>query len=184
MSCRFPKDRNTPCFRDTLALLGLDSTCRFGLCVGMELTVRAARLEDLEAMVELLGRLFGQEAEFHANPERQRAALRSILALPDHGSLLVAQWLPEIVGMVSLHYTISTAEGGTAAWLEDMVVDPRFRGRGVGSRLVEAAFATCRTKGVRRVTLLTDKVNASAQRFYRRHGFAESPMLPMRCRLD
>lgn len=38
-------------------------------------------------------------------------------------------------------------------------------------------------EGCRRITLLTDKANESAQRFYKKHGFAPSTMIPMRISL-
>lgn len=148
----------------------------------MQLTVRAACLDDLDAMVGLLQLLFTQEADFEPHPERQRVALRAILAAPEFGTLLVAQVEAEVVGMVSLLYTVSTAEGGVAAWLEDMVVQPRWRGAQIGSRLLDAAVEICRSKAIHRLTLLTDTCNESAQRFYRRHGFAASEMVPFRRR--
>lgn len=148
----------------------------------MQLTVRAACLDDLDAMVGLLQLLFAQEADFEPNPERQRVALRAILAAPELGTLLVAEVQTEVIGMVNLLYTISTAEGGVAAWMEDMVVHPRFRGVKIGSRLLDAAVEICRSKAIQRLTLLTDQSNESAQRFYRRHGFATSEMVPFRRR--
>jgi GNAT superfamily N-acetyltransferase len=146
----------------------------------MQPTVRSALPTDLDAMVDLLGLLFAQEADFTPNPELQRAALSRILASPELGCLLVALVQGEAIGMASLLYTISTAEGGAAAWLEDMVVHPDFRNMGVGSRLLKEATRTCREKGIRRITLLTDKSNDSAKRFYAHHGFSESAMVPFR----
>lgn len=146
----------------------------------MQPNVRAACPNDLDTMVDLLGLLFAQEADFEPNREHQRRALSSILSSPELGSLLVALVQGEVVGMVSLLYTISTAEGGTAAWLEDMVVLPEFRNSGAGSRLLEEAQRICHEKGIRRITLLTDKNNHSAKRFYTRHGFCESAMVPFR----
>ncbi|HYQ38837.1 MAG TPA: GNAT family N-acetyltransferase, partial [Pseudomonas sp.] len=37
-----------------------------------------------------------------------------------------------------------------------------------------------REVGCQRITLLTDADNAAAQRFYARHGFGPSPMIPLR----
>lgn len=150
--------------------------------MAMPPVVRSACPNDLDAMVELLGLLFAQEADFAPNRGLQRSALSSILSSPGLGTLLVALVDGEVVGMVSLLYTISTAEGGAAAWLEDMVVLPELRNSGVGSRLIEEATRVCHEKGIRRITLLTDKNNHSAQRFYMRHGFYESAMVPFRCR--
>jgi len=74
----------------------------------------------------------------------------------------------------------STALGGRVALLEDMVVRPDARGRGAGSLLLRAAVEFARAAGCLRITLLTDADNAAAQRFYARHGFGQSAMIPMR----
>jgi ribosomal protein S18 acetylase RimI-like enzyme len=86
--------------------------------------------------------------------------------------------------MVNLLVTVSTAEGGPAAWLEDMVVSPARRGEGIGKELLEAATEFASLRGATRITLLTDRGNEAAQRFYRRHGFRESAMVPMRRSLE
>lgn len=66
------------------------------------------------------------------------------------------------------------------AILEDMIVRPGHRGRGAGSKLLRAAIEFTRSLGCRRLTLLTDGANASAQKFYIRHGFSPSKMVPYR----
>ena len=85
--------------------------------------------------------------------------------------------------MVSTLYTISTAEGGMAAWLEDLVVLPEYRGRGVGSALLGHAITCAREAGVLRMTLLSDEDNALAHAVYASEGFQFSGMRPMRLKL-
>ena len=86
--------------------------------------------------------------------------------------------------MVNLLYTVSTALGDRVALLEDMVVSPNVRGSGVGSRLMEHAIQFARLNGCKRITVLTDRENESAQRFYQKHGFGFSAMMPMRLSLS
>ncbi len=148
------------------------------------MNVSPASEDDLPALCELLGILFAQEAEFRPDPERQSAGLRSMLGRPEVGQVLVLRDGPTVVGMVAVLFLPSTALGGRVAILEDMVVRPSARGRGVGSRLLHAAVEFARSAGCRRVTLLTDSDNAAAQRFYGRHGFGPSCMIPMRRILD
>lgn len=147
-----------------------------------EISIRSATAADLPALCRLLAALFAQEAEFRPDAARQRAGLEAILADPEAGRILVAdaEAGDGPVGMAALLYTVSTALGGRVALLEDMVVAPRARGAGVGGALVEAALRRARADGALRVTLLTDGDNAAAQRFYRRHGFVRSTMVPFR----
>ncbi|HTS87283.1 MAG TPA: GNAT family N-acetyltransferase [Gemmatimonadales bacterium] len=136
--------------------------------------------EDVEACVELLSILFAQEAEFEADPARHRAGLRALLARPDTALLYCAREGRTIIGMVSLLLTVSTALGEPVAWLEDLVVAPTARGRGVGTALLEFAIAEARRRGLKRVTLLTDPHNRGAQELYQRFGFTRSEMVVYR----
>lgn len=142
--------------------------------------VREARDGDVAAMVELLGYLFKQEADFVPGPTKQQRALELLLAQPTLGRLFVLTRGQKILGMVSLLFTISTAEGGKAAWLEDLIVRPDQRGKGLGTRLLRAAIEWARREGLSRITLLTDGDNVRARRLYARHGFSVSAMQPLR----
>jgi GNAT superfamily N-acetyltransferase len=149
------------------------------------MTIRTAPAaeKDLAQMVQLLGKLFAQEAEFSADPTKQEAALRMILADPKAGRLYVAKDGAKVVAMASLLFTVSTAEGGRAALFEDLVVHEDYRNRGIGAQLLQYVIDQARAEGVLRLTLLTDMQNEQAQALYRRLGFAGSPMKPMRLRI-
>lgn len=135
---------------------------------------------DIPALCALLAALFTQEAEFAPDRDAQIRGLHAILADDARGTVLVARDEHEVLGMVTLLWTVSTALGASVALLEDMVVAPGARGRGVGSELLDAALRCARDRGCRRITLLTDTDNDRAQAFYRRHGFVASSMLPFR----
>jgi GNAT superfamily N-acetyltransferase len=142
--------------------------------------IEPAHEADLPALCGLLGTLFAQEEEFNPDPEAQSRGLAWILSNPQTGTILVAREQGTVVGMVNILYTVSTALGEEVALLEDMVVVPSMRGRGLGSALLTHALAHCEEYGCKRITLLTDGGNKAAQRFYARHGFVPSGMVPMR----
>ena len=142
-----------------------------------------ARKEDLDQLVTLLGVLFSQEAELSPDPRKQRRALEALLGDPARATIYVVREAGRVIAMAALHYGISTAEGGKAAWLEDMCVLPEARGRGVGPALLEYLLDDARRRQVLRVTLLTDGNNHRAQTLYRRLGFTASSMLAMRLHL-
>lgn len=143
-----------------------------------------ARSEDIPALCELLNVLFDQESEFTPDAAAQATGLALILEAPEKGVILVAREADRIIGMINLLYTISTALGSRVAIVEDMVVRPECRGAGCGSVLLSRAIEIAREAGCRRITLLTDQDNISAQRFYKRHGFTQSAMTPFRLLLD
>ena len=143
-------------------------------------TIERATLDDVPQLVDLITLLFTHEADFTPDRDKQERGLRLIIESAHVGVILAAHEGCEIVGMVSLLFTISTAEGGPVCWLEDMVVRPDWRGSGLGSRLLQHAIDWARSQGFSRITLLTDKVNSGAIRFYGRHGFVESAMTALR----
>jgi len=148
-----------------------------------ELKFELAKDSDLPRLVELLGILFESEAEFSADTEKQRTALKAILSDPAKGKIFVAREGREVIAMAILLYTISTAEGGKAALFEDLVTAPEHRKRGIGAALLKHIIEQARAEGVLRITLLTDMQNERAQALYRRLGFVGSPMRPMRLKL-
>ncbi len=146
-------------------------------------SITPATRADLPHLVSLLHLLFTQEADFQPDAALQTAALEHILDFPQTGTILVARSGRDVVGMISLLFTISTAKGGPVCWLEDMIVHPDHRGEGTGARLLTAAIDYARAHGFLRITLLTDADNSAAQQLYRRHGFTDSRMSVLRLHL-
>ena len=147
------------------------------------LELATAARNDLAELVDLLGMLFIQEADFVPDAAKQKRALEMILGDPRIGRIYVAREGGRVVGMLSTLYTVSTAEGGKAAWLEDMVVLHDYRGRGIGAALLSHAVVGAREEGCLRLTLLSDEDNAQAHSVYAAEGFQFSGMKPMRLKL-
>jgi GNAT superfamily N-acetyltransferase len=145
--------------------------------------IEKATLADVLPLSDLLGLLFAQEAEFKPNSEAQIRGLTRLLTQPELGFILLARDNGQVVGMVNILYTISTALGERVALLEDMVVRPEARGVDMGSKLLARAIELACVAGCQRITLLTDHDNVSAQRFYQRQGFVISSMMPLRLSL-
>jgi GNAT superfamily N-acetyltransferase len=141
--------------------------------------IRPARLADLESLVELLQMLFKLEQDFEGNPSRQQQGLRMMLDNPN-GCVMVAQGDGQVIGMCSGQLLISTAEGGPALLVEDVVVREPWRGRGVGRLLMEAISAWAKDKKVNRLQLLADRNNTPALEFYRCLGWQGTELICLR----
>jgi GNAT superfamily N-acetyltransferase len=70
-------------------------------------------------------------------------------------------WVTEAEGVVV--GLLALSEG----WIEQLYLDPEWRGQGIGDRLV----ALARRRQPHGLQLWTFRVNASARRFWERHGF-------------
>ena len=142
--------------------------------------IEPATAEDLDELSDLLGELFSEESDFRPNKDKQLRGLRLIFEEPNRGRVFVLRRDHSIVGMINLLFTISTAEGGFVILLEDLVIHKAYRDHGYGSQLLEYAIDFARKKNFLRITLLTDRPEIKSQAFFKRHGFFESAMIPMR----
>ena len=139
-------------------------------------------MEDLERLVGLLDLLFTIEADFRPDPARQQQGLALLLG-EERARVLVAERADGVVGMCTGQLVVSTAEGGPALLVEDVVVDPDHRGRGVGRALLAALADWARGRGVRRLQLLADGTNGSALAFYDRLGWLATALVCRRLTL-
>ena len=146
----------------------------------MKTKISIAKESDLIDLVLLLNDLFNQDEEFEPNEQLQKSGLLDILKNKNIGEILVLKVENEIIGMVSLLYSISTVLGGKVAILEDMIIKQKYRKSGYGTILFKEAMEYAKNVGCLRITLLTDRGNEVAQKFYESFGFKKSPMLPMR----
>jgi GNAT superfamily N-acetyltransferase len=107
------------------------------------------------------------------------ALFQDRLHAPDHPTL-VAEWGGEIAGVAVLtfHQTLH----GWHATLDDMVVAPARRRRGLGAALVQAAVHLARARGC--VALHVISPHDAARDFLMAGGFAPGAALTLRLRPD
>ncbi len=146
----------------------------------MDPLIRPVAPADLEDLVRLLGVLFSIEADFRPDPARQRRGLARMLEDPARRLVLLAEREGAIVGMITVQLVVSTAEGGDAGLVEDLVVDEACRGAGVGRRLLDEAEEWARAQGATRLQLLADRENEPALRFYARQGWSSTRLVCLR----
>jgi GNAT superfamily N-acetyltransferase len=146
--------------------------------------VEPATIEDLPALTNLVMDLMEHSEDFTPDRVLQERGLRLILEQPNRGRIFVVRNKDKIFGMVNLLFTISTARGGFVILMEDVIIHPSHRGQRYGSMLVDYVVDFARKKNFRRITLLTDKMSAESQDFFKKHGFEHSHMIPMRKIID
>jgi len=75
----------------------------------------------------------------------------------------------EIIGMVTL--IVFRAAFAKKALLEDVVVDKKYRGKGIGTKLISTAISQARKEGVAHLDFTSNPKRAEANRLYEHLGF-------------
>lgn len=75
----------------------------------------------------------------------------------------------EVAGMLTL--AIYPNITGKKIWIEDVVVDGSFRGKGVGEKLIKAAIEHSGSLGAREIKLTSRPFRTAANKLYRKLGF-------------
>lgn len=85
--------------------------------------------------------------------------------------LFVATEGDEVMGTLTLvFYQIPS---GLKAWIEDVIVNESFRGKGVATALLCHALHIARDKGARKVDLTSAPSRGAANRLYQKLGFEQ-----------
>lgn len=142
--------------------------------------IRTAENKDTHSIVELLKQLFTQEEEFVFNKQKQTNAVKKIVSNASFGTIYVASIEDKIVGSVSVLYTYSTALDSKVGIVEDMIIDEKYRGKDIGSKLLKHVIKQAKKQNLKRLTLLTDNSNKKAHKFYKKNKFTKSDMIVFR----
>jgi GNAT superfamily N-acetyltransferase len=132
-------------------------------------------------MCDLLAELFSIESDFAPDREKQVQGLSALIAHPP-GKVLVLVAVVDglVVGMATAQTLISTAEGGRVGFVEDVVVDRKFRSQGIGTLLLEGIMTWSKSAGLKRLQLLADSDNQPALDFYAARGLIRTHLTCLR----
>jgi ribosomal protein S18 acetylase RimI-like enzyme len=86
-------------------------------------------------------------------------------------TVLLARCDATIAGTLTL--AMFPLPSGLRAWIEDVVTDEAFRGRGVGEALTRAAIRLAQEAGARTLDLTSRPSREAAGRLYERTGFEQ-----------
>jgi len=84
--------------------------------------------------------------------------------------VFVAREDERVVGMCTAYLDIESVRFGPRAWVEDLMVDPERRARGIGKRLLDAAKTWARDRGATHLELDSAEARVDAHRFYEREA--------------
>ena len=131
----------------------------------MEIKIRKALENDVPAIMRLVHQL----AEFEKQPEEvinseEQMRLEGFGSNPAFSALL-AEADGTVCGMSVYFYSYSTWKG-KSIYIDDIIVDEEFRGKGIGRRLIEATIMAAKNEGVGKLHWQVLDWNEPAIKFY------------------
>lgn len=135
-----------------------------------KLRIESASETDIPLLLTFIKELAAYEQlleHVKVNEERLRQALFGNTARA-HAVIAYLDDLP--VAFAIYFFTLTTFEGATGLYIEDIFVRPRFRRYGIGRRLFGFLAQTAREQGCCRIELSVLNWNDQAIQFYKRLG--------------
>jgi ribosomal protein S18 acetylase RimI-like enzyme len=141
--------------------------------------IRKAKPGDANNIIELLVEL-GRPKPRQKEVKHFAMVIHKYISDRDK-AIFVAEADSKVIGMISLVFLPRLNRTRTEAWIPDLIVNRRYRDRGIGKELLEKCIAMARKK-CWRVRLETGLSRRRSQKFYKMLGmepFALSFMLPL-----
>jgi GNAT superfamily N-acetyltransferase len=138
---------------------------------------RQATIDDLPAIVRMLADDFlGAQRERFEDPlpESYVRAFREIEADLSN-ELIVTEMDGAVIGTLQLTFTPSISfEGSKRCTVESVRVDEKYRGQGIGRKMMLWAIERAKQRGCISMQLTTNNDRSDAHRFYESIGFSRS----------
>ena len=146
------------------------------------ITIRKMQRDDSEIVIDMMRKFYTSSAVATNGSEEIFAAnIANCLS----GSPYVAGFTfvegGKIIGYGITAHSYATEFGGECIWIEDIYIEPEYRGRGVGTKFIRYVKELYPDKIFR---LESEKDNSAALNLYKRLGFKELPYLELVCSGD
>jgi GNAT superfamily N-acetyltransferase len=144
----------------------------------MPMTIRSARVEDIDQIVEFNSRLAEETEDKTLNPEVVKAGVRAALDDPHKGPYFLAVDGEHILGQLQITFEWSDWRNGWIWWIQGVYVRSEARRQGVFRMLFTHIELIAReSKDVIGIRLYVEKENRKAQKTYEELGMHPSDYL-------
>ena len=148
----------------------------------MNFTIRKMQRTDSAIVINMMRKFYTSPAVITNGSEKIFADnVENILSGTTCAEGFVFEVDKKIIGYGITARSYSTEFGGECIWIEDIFIEPEYRGRGIGTKFIQHVKKLYPAKILR---LETEHDNDAALKIYKRLGFKELPYLEMVCNGD
>jgi ribosomal protein S18 acetylase RimI-like enzyme len=139
----------------------------------MPFTIQLASADDLEEVLPLMRQM--QADDPWAEPYDESTARKNLHQLflnPHFGLIYIVRENQISIAYLVICFDFSLEYRGKGAWIDELFVQPRYRGQGIGTQLLELAERASKQHGAQFLHLEVNHGNR-AIKLYRRRGFTD-----------
>lgn len=141
--------------------------------------IRELRQEDREVFLEMCKKFYQSSAVLHGIPTaNMEETFRRVVAGSPYAQGYLLTHQGETAGYLLTSTTYSNEVGGLVIWLEELYLEEKFRGLGLGGAAMEYIRQNC-PADVRRLRLEVTPCNQGAIRLYERKGYEKLDYIQM-----
>jgi GNAT superfamily N-acetyltransferase len=134
------------------------------------LRLAPAREADLPLVLAFIRKLAEYEKLSHSVTATEDSLRRSLFGERPAAEAILAYWNDQPAGFAVFFHNFSTFLGRPGLYLEDLYVDPEYRGRGIGKALLLHLVRLARERGCGRMEWAVLDWNRPAIEFYKKLG--------------
>jgi GNAT superfamily N-acetyltransferase len=134
--------------------------------------IRVARAEEsqIPLILSFIRKLAEYERLSHKVTVDEELLRKSLFGAQPAAEVAIAYWREEPAGFAVYFHDFSTFSGRTGIFLEDLFVEPAFRGKGIGRSLMVYLSKLAAERGCTRLQWAVLDWNEPAKGFYRKLG--------------
>jgi ribosomal protein S18 acetylase RimI-like enzyme len=136
----------------------------------MATTYKPVSASDIDLLVAMMHEFYAIDG-YSINEHRSRELLTGLIANETQGKLWLILADGDVIGYVILTFVISFEFGGTIAFVDELYVSDRARGKGIGTETVAFIKNEATLLGVKMLYLEVEHHNTIAQKLYLSAGF-------------
>ncbi|MEB3151512.1 MAG: GNAT family N-acetyltransferase [Sphaerospermopsis sp.] len=150
----------------------------------MNINFKSGDSDDVEVLLRFIQEFYEIDGLIPFNPVIVRRALMQLLSDELMGRVWLIQYQDKAIGYVVLTFGYSLEYGGRDAFIDEIYIKSAFQGQGIGKQTIKFLEEVCMALDVQALHLEVERVNTSAQGFYRQVGFTDHDRYLMTKRLN
>lgn len=139
----------------------------------MEINLRKVKIEDFEEVFCLFRQLWPAKELNHQ--DLKKVFERGLNSGSDE--YICAEYNGGIIGFCSMAIVNNFWQEGHIGYIYAMIIDETYRGKGIGTKLLQEAYEAAKVRGCKKIELDSGFHRTEAHKFYEKNGYLKRAFL-------